>query len=68
MSKLGCLIDVLVAIALFVLIGVIAGEAHTAHGSFRINLTTVPTLIFIGLLLIYYFGYRRPARRRSQSR
>jgi hypothetical protein len=67
MSKRGCLVDVGVAVALFVVIGVIAGETHHAHGSYSIRLTTVPTFILIALLLVYYFAYRRPARRRRQS-
>ncbi len=65
---MGCLLDVLVAAVLFVLIGLIAGEAHSEHGSVSIHLSTVPTLLFVGLLLGYYLGYRRPARRRRQPR
>jgi hypothetical protein len=64
---MGCLLDVLVAAVLFVLIGLVAGEAHSAHGSFTVHLTTVPTVIFVGLLLTYYLGYRRPAKRRRQQ-
>lgn len=64
---MGCLFDVVVAVVLFVVIGVIAGEAHSGDGRFSIHLATVPTLVFIALLLGYYFGYRRPAKRRRQA-
>jgi hypothetical protein len=53
------LIDVVVAAALFVLIGLIAGDLHTEHGSLRVSLTTAPTLIFVVLVALYYFAYRR---------
>jgi membrane protein implicated in regulation of membrane protease activity len=62
----GCLLDVVVAIVLFVVIGLIAGEAHSGHGSFAIHLTTVPTVVFVAILLVCYLGYRRPAKRRTQ--
>ncbi|HTX31094.1 MAG TPA: hypothetical protein VMD09_06900 [Solirubrobacteraceae bacterium] len=64
---MGCLLDVVVAVVLFVLIGLITGEAHSGHGRVSIQLATVPTLVFIVLLVGYYFGYRRPARRRRRS-
>jgi hypothetical protein len=64
---MGCLLDVGVAAGLFVVIGLIAGEAHSGHGQLSIHLTTAPTLVFIALLLVYYFGYRRPAKRRSRE-
>lgn len=64
---MGCLLDVVVAAMLFVVIGLIAGEAHSGHGRFSIHLATVPTLVFIALLLGYYFGYRRPSNRRRQA-
>lgn len=64
---MGCLLDIVVAAALFVLIGLITGEAHSGHGRFVVQLATVPTLVFIALLLGYYFGYRRPAKRRRHA-
>lgn len=64
---MGCLLDVVVAVVLFVVIGLVTGEAHSGHGRFSIQLATVPTLVFIALLLGYYLGYRRPARRRRQA-
>jgi hypothetical protein len=67
LSNVGCLLDVAVAAVLFAVIGLVAGEAHSGHGRFSIHLTTVPTLVFIVLLVGYYFGYRRPARRRRQA-
>jgi hypothetical protein len=63
----GCLVDIVVAVALLVLIGFIAGDVHTAHGSVSIHLTTLPTLVFVGLLSVYYFAYRRPARRKQRT-
>jgi Kef-type K+ transport system membrane component KefB len=63
----GCLLDVVVAVVLFVVIGLITGEAHSGHGRASIHLATVPTVVFIALLLGYYFGYRRPARRRREG-
>jgi Kef-type K+ transport system membrane component KefB len=63
----GCLLDVVVAVVLFVVIGLITGEAHSGHGRVSIHLATVPTLVFIALLLGYYLGYRRPAKRRRQA-
>jgi membrane protein DedA with SNARE-associated domain len=56
-----------VAIILLVLIGLIAGEAHSSHGSVSVHLTTVPTLIFVVLLLAYWFGYRQPRRGRRDT-
>jgi membrane protein implicated in regulation of membrane protease activity len=64
---MGCLLDVVVAVVLFVVIGLAAGEASAGDGRFSIHLSTVPTLVFIALLLGYYFGYRRPAKRRRQA-
>jgi Kef-type K+ transport system membrane component KefB len=61
---IGCLLDIVVGILLFVLIGLVAGEAHSSHGSVSIHLTTLPTLVFVALLLVYFLGYRRPRRRR----
>jgi hypothetical protein len=63
----GCLVDVCVAVALFVLIGLIAGDFHTTRGSVGIHLTTLPTVVFLGLLAVYYFAYRRPARRKQRT-
>jgi Kef-type K+ transport system membrane component KefB len=63
----GCLLDVVVAAVLFVVVGLIAGEAHSGHGRFSIHLATVPTLVFIALVLGYYLGYRRPANRRRHA-
>jgi hypothetical protein len=60
---MGCLVDVVVAAVLFVLVGIGAHEAHSSHGSFSVHLTTVPTLIYVGLVLAYWFGVSRPARR-----
>jgi hypothetical protein len=65
-STVGCLLDLVVAVALFVVIGLITGEAHSGHGRVSIQLATVPTLVFVALLLAYYFGYRRPAKRRRR--
>jgi hypothetical protein len=62
-DRMGCLVDVVFAIVAFVVIGLVAGEAHGGHGSASINLTTVPTVVFIGVMLVYYFAYRRPRRR-----
>ena len=60
---MGCLLDVVVTVVLFVVVGLIAGEAHSSNGSYSVNLTTVPTVIFVGVLLAYYFGVSRPRRR-----
>ena len=54
----------MVAGALFVLVGEIAGETQSGHGGFSVHLTTAPTLIFVALLAVYYFCYRRPRNRR----
>jgi hypothetical protein len=62
------LVDVCFAVALFVLVGLIAGDFHTAHGSVNIHLTTVPTLAFLGIVGVYYFAYRRPARRKQRPK
>lgn len=35
---MGCLIDIVVAAVLFVIIGLIAGEGHSGHGSASIHL------------------------------
>jgi hypothetical protein len=61
------LLDVGVAVALFVPIGFIAGDVRTAHGSLSIHLTSLPTLAFLGLLGVYYFAYRRSARRKQRT-
>jgi uncharacterized membrane protein len=63
---MGCVIEVIGAIVLFVLIGLIAGEARSGHGSASVQLTTIPTVIFVAILLAYYFGVRRPAKRRRE--
>lgn len=65
---MGCLVDIVVAATLFALIGVIAGDTQSGHGTFSIHLSTVPTLIFVALLAVYYFGYRRPKKRSQTGR
>jgi hypothetical protein len=59
---MGCLVDILVALVVFVLVALVAGDYHHENGSVSINLTTGPTLVFIALMLLYYLGYRRPAK------
>jgi predicted Na+-dependent transporter len=64
---MGCLVDIVVAVVLLVILGLVFGEAHHHGGSYSVHLTAVPTLIFVGLLLIYLFAYRLPRRRRRRA-
>jgi hypothetical protein len=66
-SVMGCLLDVVVAIVTFVVVGLAAGEAHSGHGQASVQLSTVPTLIWLLVMIVYVFALRLPARRRRRS-